>query len=281
MKLIFSRKGFDSGSGGCASAILPDNSLVSLPIPDGRSVTRYGAIDGPTGKLVEDLTKGRYHARHPAHLDPDLEHGAIPRKEGWRGALGQTSASASHLKAQGVDVGDVFLFFGWFRDVDLKDQKYRFISKGRNVHALFGWLQIGEIIDLSSGDRHAWQHNPWLATHPHVRRGPEAGNTIYVASQQMVIGGKSYGSGWGRVPVLEPKHIFTRENAPGRSAWGLPSWMHPDQGSALSYHLDAARWGNGDAMATLNIVGRGQEFVLTCHNQPAMENYVRHLIGEQ
>ncbi|WP_171049104.1 hypothetical protein [Rhizobium sp. MHM7A] len=281
MKLIFSRKGFDSGSGGCASAILPDGSLVSLPIPDGRSLTRYGAIDGPTGQLVEDLTNGRYQKRHPAHLDPDLEHGSIPRTEGWRGALGQTSAAASHLKSQGVTVGDVFLFFGWFRDVDLKDGKYRFASKGRNIHALFGWLQIGEVIDLSSGDRQSWQNHPWLATHPHVRRGREAGNTIYVASEQLVIGDTAFGPGWGRVSVLEPRHILTRDNAPGRSAWSLPSWMHPDQGSALSYHLDAARWGHAEAMATLNIVGRGQEFVLTCNNQAAMKDYLTHLIGER
>jgi hypothetical protein len=281
MKLIFSRKGFDSGSGGCASAIMPDGSLVSLPIPDGRSITRYGAIDGPTGKLVEDLTKGRYHSRHPAHLDPDLEHGAIPRMDGWKGALGQTSASASHLKSQGVSVGDIFLFFGWFRDVDLKEGSYRFAPKGRNVHALFGWLQIGEIIDLSLGDKQAWQHRPWLATHPHVRRGPEAGNTIFIASDEVVFGGKSLGPGWGRVAALEKKHLLTRDHAPGRSSWRLPSWMHPDRGSVLSYHQDATRWDQDEASATLNIVGRGQEFVLTCNHQDAMEDYLTDLIGER
>lgn len=280
MKLVFSRKGFDSGSGGCASPIMPDGSLVSLPIPDGRSITRYDAIYGLTGQLVEDLTKGRYQKRYPAHLDPDLDHGSIPRMEGWRGALGQTSASASHLKSQGVAIGDIFLFFGWFRDVDLKDGKYRFAPKGRNIHAMFGWLQIGEIIDLSSGNRQAWQHHPWLATHPHVRRGPENGNTIYVASEQLIIGEEAFGPGWGRVSCLEPRHVLTRNSAHGRSAWQLPSWMHPDQGTTLSYHLDAARWDHHEDMATLNIVGRGQEFVLTCNNHIAMENYLKHLIGE-
>ena len=32
-KLILSRKGFDSGSGGCPSPIFPDGTMFSLPIP--------------------------------------------------------------------------------------------------------------------------------------------------------------------------------------------------------------------------------------------------------
>jgi len=34
MKIILSRKGFDSKNGGIASPILPDGALLSLPIPD-------------------------------------------------------------------------------------------------------------------------------------------------------------------------------------------------------------------------------------------------------
>ncbi|WP_121240714.1 hypothetical protein [Sulfurisoma sediminicola] len=33
MKLILSRKGFDSAAGGIASPILPDGRMISLPIP--------------------------------------------------------------------------------------------------------------------------------------------------------------------------------------------------------------------------------------------------------
>ena len=33
MKIILSRKGFDSGYGGIASPVLPDGTLLSLPIP--------------------------------------------------------------------------------------------------------------------------------------------------------------------------------------------------------------------------------------------------------
>jgi hypothetical protein len=45
MKIILSRKGFDSGSGGCPSPIFPDGSLMSLPIPDKQSKISYNEIN--------------------------------------------------------------------------------------------------------------------------------------------------------------------------------------------------------------------------------------------
>ena len=37
MKVILSRKGFDSSYGGCASPILPDGTMLSMPIPGGEA----------------------------------------------------------------------------------------------------------------------------------------------------------------------------------------------------------------------------------------------------
>lgn len=52
MTIILSRKGFDSGSGGGPSPILPFGTPCSLPIPDPRSKVRYADVsvrqaDGP------------------------------------------------------------------------------------------------------------------------------------------------------------------------------------------------------------------------------------------
>lgn len=40
MKIILSRKGFDSSYGGYPSPILPDGSLLSIPIPSMRFVKK-------------------------------------------------------------------------------------------------------------------------------------------------------------------------------------------------------------------------------------------------
>src|SRR5258708_4214500 len=86
MKLIFSRKGFDSKYGGCASPIFEDRSLCSLPIPDQKSRTCYGDIrfDGESiAPMVETLTRGRISASAGAHLDPDLRRESMRRAINW------------------------------------------------------------------------------------------------------------------------------------------------------------------------------------------------------
>ena len=47
MKVVFSRKGFDSGTGGCPSSIFPDQRMTSLPIP-GSAIARYNQLNPPS-----------------------------------------------------------------------------------------------------------------------------------------------------------------------------------------------------------------------------------------
>ena len=70
MKLILSRKGFDSQSGGCPSPIFPDGTLYSLPIPDDQSEVTYGNLwhgDTNIGKMVKR-----------SHRQPDWIQGPRP-----------------------------------------------------------------------------------------------------------------------------------------------------------------------------------------------------------
>ena len=44
MKVVLSRKGMDSRAGGIPSPILPDGTLLSLPIPNEKSGVPYGDL---------------------------------------------------------------------------------------------------------------------------------------------------------------------------------------------------------------------------------------------
>ncbi len=127
-RIILSRKGMDSGSGGMASPML-HGRLLSLPIPDQRSDIRYASLQaGPGlsyGALIHQLAGKRMAT---AHLDPDLQHGDLPRKPGWKPVYGQTGAALSHLRSEGVGAGDLLLFFGWFREAERWERKWRFKS---------------------------------------------------------------------------------------------------------------------------------------------------------
>jgi hypothetical protein len=93
VKLIFSRKGFDSSAGGVPSPLV-DCRPISLPIPTRMPTsTRFGNLSNEVAQLVFDLTRGRIAADRPCHLDPDLDASSLVRQPGWRGAFGQVSAA--------------------------------------------------------------------------------------------------------------------------------------------------------------------------------------------
>ena len=149
MKLIFSRKGFDARAGGCASPILPDDTLVPLPIPNRESPIRYEdvRIGGYSlGRIVADLTRAKQKPHFGAHLDPDLDPHAYPGVDGWRPLFGQDNSAQTVLGREQIGQGDLFLFFGWFRRVEEHAGAFRFVKRAPDLHILWGWLQVDTVL---------------------------------------------------------------------------------------------------------------------------------------
>ena len=101
MKVILSRKGFDSRSGGFPSPVFPDNSLVSLPIPATSSPLNYSKIlfrGSDLGTLVNSLTAGKIKGENNTHFDPDLDFSAVSgRLPNWLPAFGAGQSAKTHL----------------------------------------------------------------------------------------------------------------------------------------------------------------------------------------
>ena len=105
MKIILSRKGFDSSNGGSPSPIMPDGSLLSMPIPSDNSA-RYTDLHYH-GLSYSDLL----HQLNPkfvydhCHVDPDIREdvwaGRIPN---WKPAFGQVNSAQGVLMNAGVEV---------------------------------------------------------------------------------------------------------------------------------------------------------------------------------
>ena len=253
MRVVLSRKGFDSGAGGCASPIV-DGHPVSLPIPtEMPSSVTYRDLVGPFGALVYDLTRGKINADMSCHLDPDLDRSVVDRRLGWRGSLGQVGAAQSHLTNQRVGEGDLFLFWGLFRDVSRNE---RWDYSGPAQHRIFGWLQVGEVLRIGSDPEAHLAEYPWLAGHPHLLRGWKGNNTVYVAQTNLSLGSiQTKLPGWG----LFPNGLkLTAADSRGPSLWEMPRWLNPTRGGVgLSYN-PRHRWlGDG----RLQSAARGQEFV--------------------
>ena len=283
MRLILSRKGFDSGSGGCPSPILPDGTMLSLPIPDRNSRIAYREIEQQgvnIGPLVVDLTGDTRRLRHYAHLDPDLDGDALPRADGWRPLLGQTGIAQGHLRKQSVQAGDLFLFFGLFRPVERTRSGWRFVRRAVAKHILWGWLQIGQIYKV---DEMTSEALPWARYHPHFQRKRDVNNTLYIAADGLRLNGRDVDApGAGFFRQIEDRLILTDPDAGSLTRWRLPPAFYPDAGRPpLSYHHTAERWRRGDGYCTVQSASRGQEFVLDTARYPGVTDWLAVLLAEQ
>ncbi len=283
MKIVFSRKAFDSQYGRVPSPVFPDGTGLPLPIPDRRAPTRFRDVRWGSmslGPLVECLTKGRVPGEYTCHLDPDLRAGALPRPSGWRPAFGQHAAAQGHLQNQGVGPGDLFLFFGRFRPVESPaGATWRYVRSTPVVHRLFGWLQVSEAVRVGPDPEPTLAVHPWLSAHPHLNGGRwPTNNTIYIASRTLNIDGTETARSGGGV-FGGPGDNLTL-TAPGKlcSRWRLPAWFWPPGWPPrLSYHSDEARWRRREPWVYVDTVGKGQEFVFDAHGVPEASVWLREL----
>ncbi len=287
MRVILSRKGFDSEYGRVPSPVLPDGRMISLPIPDKDAPTAYEAIrrdELTMADLVVDLGAKRDKPAKPiartdfAHLDPDLDPDAVSRPSGWRPIFGQSGAALGHLTNEGVGVGDLFLFFGWFRPAEIVAGHWRYVRGSDSLHALWGWLLVGDIypVDKTLPD----DVRRWAARHPHLH-GPQPGkNTVIVAADEVIMAGQRLpGAGIFR---SAPHRVLTAPGANRRGIWRMPAWMRPDAGHAtLSYHGDPARWTMvDDTICRLDATAKGQEFVLITDRADLLDQWLGKLLAD-
>jgi hypothetical protein len=293
MKIILSRKGFDQENGGGPSPIFPNDRMYSLPIEGIGAPKSYGDIgieaglpDSRMAAVAEQLTGGRTNPSRMTHFDPDLDLAALPRKPGWRPAFGQAQAAQGHLFNQGVCVGDVFLFFGWFRRVHHVAGRWTWERSAPHLHAIFGWLQVGEVVEVPPGrEADVLERFPWLADHPHLHVPPNelwGRNVVYVASDKFTLPGAECAAtpGGGVFKTFSTRLVLTDPKADNRSTWLLPRWFagHGSQ-PTLSYHSDPSRWTQCGDMVRLSAVAKGQEFVLDCRDRPEAASWLTSIVS--
>jgi hypothetical protein len=270
VKIVLSRKGFDSSIGGCPSPIFEDGSLCSLPIPSRSSTLKFDEIAWKReslGRVVSDLTKSRVKGSDVAHLDPDLNALSLHRRPGWRPLFGQTDTAQRHLENQGVEAGDLFLFFGWFREAEIVSGRYRFRRGAPDLHVLFGWLRVSEVWRLYESPR---QTPDWALEHPHVVANLGSRNTVYVSRDAQ--------SG-GVFPSFRPDLALTAPGVRLRTSWRLPEWFHPrGRGSMLTYHRKDQFSSDDSDFVLVDSAKRGQEFVLDTADYPEAEAWVESLV---
>lgn len=204
MKIVLSRKGFDSSSGGGPSPII-DGRPITLPIPTAMtSATRWRDLG--LHDHVTAASRGRWSGDEFCHHDPMF-------RDDRTAILGQCGAAQSHLANQGVGEGDVFLFFGLFAGED-----------GERHHRIFGWLEVTTVEPIVAMTEARLDELKAIGF-PHALEPSARNDTVWTGP-----GGTARSAG-----------DALRLTVPGGplSHWRVPAFMRE---CGLSYHGKPERW---------------------------------------
>lgn len=227
MKVILSRKGFDSSHGGSPSPIL-DGTLLSMPIPsENDNDAKYDDLcyNGVSySNILEQLHQRKNFSGCHCHADPDIRQNN--RKKNiinWKPAFGQCGTAQRILTNAGVDKNDIFLFFGWFHQVEKINGKYKFVSspktdfyRSSDLHIIYGYLEIGEqITDPNEICKYFW--------HPHSN-GNYINNTLYIPTEHLSFN-KAL-PGYGTLDFRKDR-VLTKKNC-NRATWNAYDFLMPE-----------------------------------------------------
>ncbi|MGB0525225.1 MAG: hypothetical protein ACPGJS_19790 [Flammeovirgaceae bacterium] len=259
--IILSRKGFDSSAGGYPNWLY-NGKLYPIPIPQAYSGITYKELQFDQShnyyKVMSDLGITQFSE---AHLDPDIHPTQLPnRTRDWRPIFGQHGAALSHLNQREVSIGDLFLFFGWFKELEQKNGKFQYKKGAPDLHLIWGYLEIGEIIDLSRTSPPSW-----MDYHAHCvfKEDYQSGqlNSVFIAKERATVFDAALGA--SMLAYNDQLVLTERQGNKNRGLWRLPScFFDQNQKCLLSYH--EKRFGTPKKRGWLNLASanRGQEFVL-------------------
>lgn len=247
MKLILSRKGFDSGSGGCFSPYDHETGkYIWFPIPE--KVTNYSNSVRYTDVLVKNdyisnikgsnlseiysSLKGSYRVKLRkkefvgindddvfAHFDPMLgtppwieENPNLKIGRGY----GQYN-SAPHLEKHNVNEGSIFLFFGGFQSTK---------SKKISGHYIYGWLKVKKRIETYKECKELIKEYN-LHHHPHITEAAfnrNQKNYIFVPDEWLFEDLQIPGCGY--FTSLNDDLLLSNNKEANIATWKLPSFFY-------------------------------------------------------
>ncbi len=264
MKVILSRKGFDNQYGGQPSPILPDGTLLSLPIPAENESVKFVDLSHQEKSyytIIKELKpSSKIKDYYTCHLDPDLRRDIIERPEKWVPLFGQTDSAQGHLENFDVDTGDIFLFFGTFRETELENGILKYKAGTSDIHVIYGFLQIGA--KYSDNDILKKHYN----FHPHAqdRFTERRNNCIYKALDKLSFYENVPGAGL----LNFHKDLVLTKKGMSKSKWDLPEFFKK---STITYHTS-----NSFKEDYFQSASKGQEFIIS--ESEALNLWVKNII---
>jgi len=208
MKIILSRKGFDTSNGKCPNPIFPDGTLLSLPIPSEDSLSfadlSYKGLS--YNKILSGLNPKENYSG--CHLDPDIRKDArivtVPK---WVPIFGQIGSAQGVLHNNNIGKDDLFLFFGRFQKTQqAEDGRYSYVRGEPCLHVIYGYLQVEKVLTKPEDVEKYWWH-----PHADLSRLNEKNNALYLARKTLSFDKSKPGFG---VFNFDEDRVLTLEDRP-------------------------------------------------------------------
>ncbi len=276
MHIILSRKGFDSSYGGSPSIILPNNKMISFPIPVEAPEIGYKAteihFDEENKTLADYLQELKIKEKSAYHVDPEIQNIHIENSENFIhrgfGTLGQWSSAATHLannEIQSQNISDknpaIFLFFGLFQKTKFDINK-RLIYTGNSFHAIWGYLIATQAINVSDISN---SNYPELKSHLHYINKDNVG-VIHKGKTNVIFRGNKF-----ETFMFSDKLRLSIENQKYCTKWEIPDFIE----KITHNKIESGKTSNGKRI--INSAKRGQEFIITKYDTAKMNNWLNDL----
>lgn len=296
MRIVLSRKGYDSANGGRPSPVFREgcgkweNRMFSLPIPESDKIGKdewkntnterqWKDIDFPCGFTPEIRKPCKWNGEEAfVHLDPDIRQVIYDKcPKNWKPAYGQNDGFVTHIfnclsSNEKTKCEILFLFYGLFRDYIMDGKTLK--AYGKEYHAIWGYM----LSEPRTIDDKIRKEYPW---HPHCKNafklaGKSDNNTLFVPQNKtLTINGNSYPS-YGAFK-FDDSLCLTNDKM-SASKWkenALPWFNIGDKKPNMSFH-NKASFKDGYFQSAYP----GQEFVVTIPNiekETAITNWLEGL----
>lgn len=291
MHVILSRKGFDSSYGGSPSIILPNNKMISFPIPvespeigTASSDIKFENINLTLEEIFKNLKlenkirigKTRKNSANLSyHLDPEIQNITALRNNKY-GTLGQRDAALGHIlnvlnKAKALKKSDfekaaggtsfpvdiLFLFFGRFVKVN-----GAWTATGNQFHSVWGYLHATKLFKISTSHNSISQKYEQLKNHPHYK------NAQNYASLNGIFVGEKYGT------LNFTDNLLLTDTKKGSC---ISDWNIKPLGfiNSMTYNAKAMATAKASGNSSFRVAAKGQEFVVTDFDKTKMDDWLK------
>lgn len=315
MKVIFSRKGFDSSYGGFPSIILPDGQMISFPIPEKGKKKTMNETDSKIKGIEAENLKFILADKKELSLKEIFEKyniqkikipGNTPTEQEVENTIFHYDPQIQNVVQRIYDqdnnkiinITNEYAAFGQSRaaashllnqkiskdDVFLFFGTFKWTGKDKKnrkeFHALWGYMIVDDVFNIDNEFTHfngIEDYNNPSSKYPNLKFHPHYNNKKHEGKKNIIICSKRFGTF-----IFDEDKLKLTENDSTKSHWKIPNfWKISDKNAkiTMTYNTNNLEEILDDGNLKIKSASIGQEFVINKYNPEIMKDWLEKILG--